>query len=103
MWAAGNVTDLLAGAPAAAASGTQAAVAINMDLIGADARAADTARACGVFSGATEAEVSRRVLGDRRHGLDSLLHPRPGSGRESGPETRTSAGAGPGSGLPGRH
>ncbi|MPY53214.1 NAD(P)/FAD-dependent oxidoreductase [Streptomyces acidicola] len=81
VWAAGNVTDLLAGVPAAAASGTRAAAAINMDLIGADAKAAVTARAGGVFSGAMEAEASRRVLGDRRHGLDSLLHPRPGSGR----------------------
>lgn len=76
VWAAGNVTDLMAGVPAAAASGTQAAAAINMDLIGADAKAAVAARAVGgvgVFSAETEAEVSRRVLGDRRHGLETLL------------------------------
>ncbi|MFD8720030.1 NAD(P)/FAD-dependent oxidoreductase [Streptomyces sp. NPDC059629] len=81
VWAAGNVTHLLAGVPAAAASGTQAAAAINMDLIGADAKAAVTARADGAFSGAAEAETSRRVLGNSRHGLDSLLHPGPGAGR----------------------
>ncbi|MYW00259.1 NAD(P)/FAD-dependent oxidoreductase [Streptomyces sp. SID3343] len=47
VWAAGNVTDLMAGVPAAAASGTQAAAAINLDLIGADARAAVAARRPG--------------------------------------------------------
>jgi thioredoxin reductase len=78
VWAAGNVTDLMAGVPAAAASGTQAAAAVNMDLIGADAKAAVAARAvggAGGFSGEMEAEVSRRVLGERRHGLGTLLPP----------------------------
>ncbi|MFF7244592.1 NAD(P)/FAD-dependent oxidoreductase [Embleya sp. NPDC008237] len=45
VWAAGNVTDLMASVPVAAASGVQTAAAINMDLIGADATAAVTARA----------------------------------------------------------
>ncbi|MYS86218.1 NAD(P)/FAD-dependent oxidoreductase [Embleya scabrispora] len=70
VWAAGNVTDLAAGVPVAAASGVQVAAAINMDLIGADTKAAVTARAGGVFGAAMEAEVSRRTLGERRHGLE---------------------------------
>lgn len=40
VWAAGNVTDPMAGVPAAAAAGVQAAAAINADLIAADARTA---------------------------------------------------------------
>ncbi|MFF3563651.1 NAD(P)/FAD-dependent oxidoreductase [Streptomyces sp. NPDC002574] len=75
VWAAGNVSDLMAGVPAAAAAGTTAAAAIVMDLLTADARAAARARratAAEVFSGPMEAEVSRRVLGVRQHGLDPL-------------------------------
>jgi thioredoxin reductase len=75
VWAAGNVTDPMAAGPAAVASGAQAA-AINLDLIGADAKAAVAARA--VFGPVTEARVSRLVPGDRRHGLESLLRPDPG-------------------------
>ncbi|MFJ4848632.1 MULTISPECIES: NAD(P)/FAD-dependent oxidoreductase [unclassified Streptomyces] len=73
VWAAGNVSDLMAGVPAAAAAGTTAAAAVVMDLLAADARAAARAREVGaadVFSGPMEAEVSRRVLGVRAHGLD---------------------------------
>ncbi|MET7304036.1 NAD(P)/FAD-dependent oxidoreductase [Embleya sp. NPDC005575] len=80
VWAAGNVTDLMANVAVAAASGIQAAVAINTDLLGADAKAAVAARADGVFGAATEAEVSRRALGDRRHGLDFPPRPRPDTG-----------------------
>jgi thioredoxin reductase len=44
VWAAGNVIDLSAGVSSAAAAGTQAAAAINMDLITTDTQAAVTAR-----------------------------------------------------------
>ncbi|MEV6205716.1 NAD(P)/FAD-dependent oxidoreductase [Kitasatospora sp. NPDC051914] len=72
VWAAGNVSDVLAGVPAVAAAGVTAAAAINMDLLLADARAAGAARTVGaeVFGAAMEAEVARRVLGTRVHGLD---------------------------------
>ncbi|MGW7574107.1 NAD(P)/FAD-dependent oxidoreductase [Streptomyces sp. NPDC054765] len=75
LWAAGNVSDALAGVPAAAAAGVTAAAAIHMDLLRADAEAAAAPRAAkgGVFSGPMEAEVSRRIQGNRAHGLDSLL------------------------------
>ncbi|WUD76784.1 NAD(P)/FAD-dependent oxidoreductase [Streptomyces sp. NBC_00510] len=75
VWAAGNVSDLMAGVPAAAAAGTTAAAAIVMDLLTDDARAAARARrpaGAEVFGGRMEAEVTRRVLGARRHGLDPL-------------------------------
>ncbi|WP_217562548.1 NAD(P)/FAD-dependent oxidoreductase [Streptomyces sp. GbtcB6] len=74
VWAAGNVSDVLAAVPQAAAAGGTAAGAINMDLILEDARRAAAARETlppTAFSGAMEAEVSRRVLGTRAHGLDS--------------------------------
>ena len=74
VWAAGNVSDLAAGVPQAAAAGVTAAAAINMDLLMADARGAAASRAAvpgvDVFSGGMEAEVSRRVLGTRAHGLE---------------------------------
>ncbi|MDX2707573.1 NAD(P)/FAD-dependent oxidoreductase [Streptomyces sp. PA03-6a] len=75
VWAAGNVSDLMAGVPAAAAAGTTAAAAIVMDLLTDDARAAARPRrpaGTEVFGGRMEAEVTRRVLGARRHGLDPL-------------------------------
>ncbi|MGY9065224.1 NAD(P)/FAD-dependent oxidoreductase [Streptomyces sp. CAS3] len=74
VWAAGNVSDVLAGVPAAAAAGTTAAAAIHMDLLKADAEAAALAAkgGSGAFSAAMEAEVSRRVQGGSVHGLDSL-------------------------------
>ncbi|PKV83658.1 NAD(P)/FAD-dependent oxidoreductase [Streptomyces sp. TLI_146] len=40
VWVAGNVTDLMAGVPAAAAAGVRAAAAMNADLVAADADAA---------------------------------------------------------------
>jgi hypothetical protein len=77
VWAAGNVSDVLAGVPQAAAAGVTAAAAINIDLLTADARSAAAARTpaseVDVFSGAMEAEVSRRVLGSRVHGLDGIV------------------------------
>ncbi|WP_328326278.1 MULTISPECIES: NAD(P)/FAD-dependent oxidoreductase [unclassified Streptomyces] len=72
VWAAGNVSDVLAGVPAAAAAGVTAAAAINMDLLTAGARRAAASREYGgVFGGSVEAEVSRRVLGTRVHGPES--------------------------------
>lgn len=72
VWAAGNVSDVLAGVPQAAAAGVAAAAAVNMDLLMVDARSAAESRGAGVdvFGGSMEAEVSRRVLGARVHGLD---------------------------------
>ncbi|MET9463960.1 NAD(P)/FAD-dependent oxidoreductase [Streptomyces sp. NPDC006544] len=82
VWVAGNVTDLTAGLAAAQAAGVRAAAAINADLVDADAEAAVAARAAsaastaqGVFDPASEAEVCTRILGERRHGLESLLRP----------------------------
>ncbi|MEU9047600.1 MULTISPECIES: NAD(P)/FAD-dependent oxidoreductase [unclassified Kitasatospora] len=77
VWAAGNVSDVLAGVPQAMAAGVGAAAAINMNLLLDDAGRAAESRAAvpsaDVFSGAMEAEVSRRVLGTRVHGLDGLV------------------------------
>lgn len=44
VWAAGNVSDVFAGVPAASAAGVTAAAAINMDLLLTDARAAADSR-----------------------------------------------------------
>ncbi|MFE9394383.1 NAD(P)/FAD-dependent oxidoreductase [Streptomyces flavidovirens] len=77
VWVAGNVTDLMGGVAAAQAAGVQAAAAINADLVNADTDAAvarrRSAASGGLFSPAGEAEVSARVLGERRHGLASHL------------------------------
>ncbi|MDI9884386.1 NAD(P)/FAD-dependent oxidoreductase [Streptomyces sp. HNM0645] len=78
VWVAGNVTDLMASVAMAAASGAQAAMAINAELVAADTAAAvaarrSTARAPEAFGTAAEAAASERVLGERRHGLGSLL------------------------------
>ncbi|MFC0006763.1 NAD(P)/FAD-dependent oxidoreductase [Micromonospora siamensis] len=75
VWAAGNVSDVLALVPVAAAGGVTAAAAIHMDLLMADAKAAAASRVggAGVFDGPLEAEVSRRVLGAGGHGLDPFL------------------------------
>jgi thioredoxin reductase len=70
VWAAGNVTDLSAQVGAAAAAGALAGAQLNADLIDERIRHAVAARRSG-FSAATEAAVSERVLGDRRHGLAS--------------------------------
>nr|WP_203965339.1 NAD(P)/FAD-dependent oxidoreductase [Actinocatenispora thailandica] len=68
VWAAGNVTDLSAQVGAAAAAGALAGAQINADLVDERLREAVAAHRSG-FSAATEAAVSERVLGDRRHGL----------------------------------
>ncbi|MGW4202773.1 NAD(P)/FAD-dependent oxidoreductase [Streptomyces sp. NPDC004726] len=80
VWAAGNVTDLMAAVPAAVASGARAAAAINADLVAADTDAAvavrrDAARFADAFSAAAEAANCERVLGVRRHGLDTVFPP----------------------------
>ncbi|MEU9454814.1 NAD(P)/FAD-dependent oxidoreductase [Streptomyces sp. NPDC048277] len=75
VWAAGNVSDVLAGVPAAMAAGVTAAATIHMDLLTADAKSAASRAAAGTaFSGPMEAEVSRRVLGVRAHGLEPHAH-----------------------------
>ncbi|MGW7368693.1 NAD(P)/FAD-dependent oxidoreductase [Streptomyces sp. NPDC054841] len=84
VWVAGNVTDLLAGVAVAAASGVTAAAAINADLVAADTAAAVARRASEhtqeAFSPASEAANCERVLGERRHGIETVLGP----GRRSG-------------------
>jgi len=71
----GNAGDLRAQVVSAAAAGLAAAVATNAELIAEDTgRAVASARSrtvAGVFSGASEAEVSARVLGVR-HGLEDV-------------------------------
>ncbi|MFD0554992.1 NAD(P)/FAD-dependent oxidoreductase [Streptomyces rectiviolaceus] len=74
VWAAGNVTDLVAGVMVSAASGMTAATAINADLVTADTAAAVAARrASQPFGPAAEAANCRQVLGERRHGIESVL------------------------------
>ncbi|MFE6157855.1 NAD(P)/FAD-dependent oxidoreductase [Streptomyces sp. NPDC056486] len=74
VWAAGNVTDLVAGVVVSAAAGMTAAAAINADLVAADTAAAVAARrALTAFSPAAEAANSRKILGERRHGIESVL------------------------------
>lgn len=73
VWAAGNVSDVLAAVPQSAGAGNTAGGAINMDLILEDARRATEAREAASatpLDGTMEAEVSRRVLGTRAHGLE---------------------------------
>lgn len=77
VWVAGNVTDVMAGLAQAQAGGVSAAAAINADLVNADVDEAvarhRVARFQETFSAESEAKVSERVLGESRHGLDSLL------------------------------
>jgi thioredoxin reductase len=68
VWAAGNVTDLMAQVIGAAAAAVTAAAAINADLIAEDTRRA-VERRREPFSVTSEARNSERVLGDHRHGL----------------------------------
>jgi thioredoxin reductase len=79
VWVAGNVTDLMAGVAVAAASGVQAAVAINADLVAADTAGAlahrSAAQAQQAFSPAAEAANCERVLGERRHGIGTVISP----------------------------
>ncbi|MDE3722054.1 NAD(P)/FAD-dependent oxidoreductase [Nocardiopsis sp. N85] len=70
VWAAGNVTDLVAQVGAAAAAGTMAGAQINGDLVMEEAdRAVAGARAGAGFSAEAEAEAHVMVAGERRHGL----------------------------------
>ncbi|WP_247826960.1 NAD(P)/FAD-dependent oxidoreductase [Arthrobacter antioxidans] len=69
VYVAGNVSNLSAQVVVAAAEGTMAGAAINADLVAEEtAWALDGYR--GPFSASSEAGVSERVLGVRRHGLD---------------------------------
>ncbi|MEU0136680.1 NAD(P)/FAD-dependent oxidoreductase [Streptomyces sp. NPDC006296] len=77
VWVAGNIADLMAGLAQAQSQGVTAAAAINADLVNADADEAvarlRAAPSGSLFSGRSEAAVTERVLGVRRHGIDSLL------------------------------
>ncbi|WP_105032972.1 NAD(P)/FAD-dependent oxidoreductase [Arthrobacter ruber] len=81
VYVAGNVSNLAAQVIVAAAEGTMAAAAINADLV-----AEETAWAVeghhGPFSASGEADVSQRVLGVRRYGIDDGL-----GGRTDAPAT----------------
>ncbi|MGK8490517.1 NAD(P)/FAD-dependent oxidoreductase [Nocardia asiatica] len=77
VWVAGNVTDLVAGVVQSAAGGVTAAAAINADLLAEDTRLAVERWRTQRFSADLERVNSERVLGARRHGLDSLLAPPP--------------------------
>ncbi|WP_434995243.1 NAD(P)/FAD-dependent oxidoreductase [Arthrobacter sp. Ld5] len=69
VYVAGNVSNLSAQVVVAAAEGTIAGAAINADLVAEEtAWALDGYR--GPFSASSEAGVSERVLGVRRHGMD---------------------------------
>ena len=69
VYAAGNVSNLMAQVITAAAEGVMAGARINADLIEEETRWAVEGR-FGPFSAASEAAVSKIVLGHRRHGLD---------------------------------
>ncbi|MGY2058954.1 NAD(P)/FAD-dependent oxidoreductase [Nocardia gipuzkoensis] len=75
VWVAGNVTDVVAGVVQSAAGGVTAAAAINADLVAEDTRLAVDRRRTERFSADLERVNAERVLGARRHGLDSLLSP----------------------------
>jgi len=72
VWVAGNITDLSGQVIGAAAEAGRSAAAINADLVAEDVRIA-VAAGREPFSARSERKVSERVLGDRRHGLDSAL------------------------------
>lgn len=77
VWVAGNVTELQAQVGASAAAGALAGAHINADLAVADTTAAldgvPVPPGAAPFSHAGEAALSERLLGSRRHGLDTLL------------------------------
>ena len=70
VWVAGNITDLFGQVIGAAAGAGRSAAAINADLVAEDVRIA-VAAGRQPFSARSERELSERVLGDRRHGLDA--------------------------------
>ncbi|MET9806687.1 NAD(P)/FAD-dependent oxidoreductase [Streptomyces halstedii] len=74
VWVAGNVTNPMEQVIGSAAAGLKAASAINMDLVTEDTRRALEERRDPVtaFSADTERQVTERVLGDRRHGLQEM-------------------------------
>ena len=69
VYAAGNVSNLMAQVITAAAEGVMTGARINADLIEEETRWAVEGR-FGPFSAASEAAVSKSVQGHRRHGLD---------------------------------
>lgn len=69
VYAAGNVSNLMAQVVTAAAEGVMTGARINADLIEEETRWAVGGR-FGPFSAASEAAVSKIVLGHRRHGLN---------------------------------
>jgi thioredoxin reductase len=68
VYAAGNVSNLMAQVITAASEGVMAGSRINADLIEEETRWAVEGH-FGPFSAASEAAVSARVTGNRRHGL----------------------------------
>ncbi|PPB48974.1 thioredoxin reductase [Arthrobacter pityocampae] len=79
VYVAGNVSNLSAQVVVAAAEGTTAGAAINADLVQEEtAWAVEGYR--GPFSASSEAGVSERILGLRRHGLDQPATGAPASG-----------------------
>ncbi|WP_051476625.1 NAD(P)/FAD-dependent oxidoreductase [Arthrobacter sp. Br18] len=74
VWAAGNASDLSAQVIASAAGGVAAGAAINADLIAEETTTAVQVRR-NSFSAATEARITERILGKRRHGLETVLTP----------------------------
>ncbi|WP_255770709.1 NAD(P)/FAD-dependent oxidoreductase [Pseudarthrobacter sulfonivorans] len=68
VYAAGNVTNLMAQVITAAAEGVMAGARINADLIEEETRWAVEGR-FGPFSAASEAAVAKTVLSERAHGL----------------------------------
>lgn len=69
VYAGGNASNLMAQVITAAAEGAMAGARINADLIEEETRWAVEGH-FGPFSAASEAAVSKMVLGHRRHGLD---------------------------------
>lgn len=69
VYAAGNVSNLIAQVITAAAEGVMTGARINADLIEEETRWAIEGR-FGPFSAASEATVSKFIQGHRRHGLD---------------------------------
>ncbi|MHA7217493.1 NAD(P)/FAD-dependent oxidoreductase [Arthrobacter sp. MDT1-48-3] len=90
VYVAGNVSNLAAQVVVAAAEGTMAGAAINASLVEEEtAWAVEGYR--GPFSASSESEVSARVLGTRRHGLDDGV---PGAPAPVGSMVRDRAGEG---------
>jgi thioredoxin reductase len=72
VYVAGNVSNISAQVIVAAAEGTMAGAMINAHLVEEETAWAVDGYA-GPFSASMEAEVSERILGTRRHGLDDGL------------------------------